>query len=185
MPTSCGSTSNAPASEASHSPALNPAKMPMPPSIGVGASCQRSRLGRATSRRASGDLRSSQIATAEAGSATIATALLTGSERNGRPLARCEHATPPGRRGDGELPVAPELLNPPAGVRERLRDRCVGARADDDVAQAPAVGAAERVERGQEDDAPRQPRAPEEVCGLVWVEDGADAGVGGDCAVVR
>ena len=59
------------------SPALKPAKMPMPPKLGVGASCQRSAEGTATSRLAAGDRSSAQITAAAAGRATIATVVLT------------------------------------------------------------------------------------------------------------
>src|SRR5436309_11557496 len=157
MPTRLSSTWKAPAAAASQSPALKPAKMPTPPSIGVGASCQRSALGRATSRRASGDPRRSQIATAEAGSATIATALVTGAQRNGRPLARCEDATPLGRRParrERELPVAAERTDLPARPHELLRNGCVDAGADDDVAEIVSSCTTKSVERRQEDDAP-------------------------------
>ena len=76
--------------------------MPIPPRIGVGASCQRSADGHA--RRAAaprGERSSAQITTAAAGRATIATAVLTGAEGNGTPLARCYgryRARPAGRR---------------------------------------------------------------------------------------
>ena len=66
-------------------PTLKPAKMPIPPKVGVGASCHRSAEGSATSRLAAGDRSSAQITTAAAGRATIATAVLTGVEGNGTP----------------------------------------------------------------------------------------------------
>src|SRR3954451_11905142 len=126
MPTRLRSTSKAPAAAASHKPALKPTKMPTPPSIGVASSCQRSALGRATSRRASGDLRRSQIATAVAGSATIATALVTGEQRTGRgkhhvrTLAPVADGRPARSRRDRELPVGAERTDLPTRLLERL-----------------------------------------------------------------
>src|SRR6185437_12924573 len=96
MPTSASSALKAPAATAAQSPALKPTKMPTPPNIGVAVSCQRSAVGTATIRRATGDLSRSQIATAEAGSARVATAVVTDVERNETPLARCEDASPAG-----------------------------------------------------------------------------------------
>src|SRR5581483_8315558 len=77
MPAIAPSTRNAPAAAASQKPALNPAKMPMPPSSGVGVSCQRSAEGTATRRRASGVRRRSQIAPPDAARATTARDVLT------------------------------------------------------------------------------------------------------------
>ena len=64
-------------------PAVSPAKMPIPPSSGVGFSCQRSAEGTATSRRASGVRSSAQIAAAHAGRAAMA-ASVTGGEGSER-----------------------------------------------------------------------------------------------------
>jgi hypothetical protein len=68
---------NAPTAAAAQSPALNPAKIPIPPRLGVGASCQRSVDGSATSRRAATDRRSAQMTADAAGRAMTATAVLT------------------------------------------------------------------------------------------------------------
>src|SRR5439155_20848281 len=87
-------------------------------------------------------------------------------------------------RCDRELPVAAERTDLPAHPRELLRNGCVDAGADDDVAEAVARRAAESIERRQEDDAPTEARAPEQVRRLVRVEDGADARRPGNRAIV-
>src|SRR4051794_33115611 len=94
MPTSDWSGVNAPAHAAAHRPALKPAKIPTPPKLGVGASCQRSDEGTATNRPRTGDRRSAQITAAATGRASIATVVLTEAEGSRMPLAPCEDATP-------------------------------------------------------------------------------------------
>jgi hypothetical protein len=56
--------------------------MPIPPSIGVALSCQRSARGAAARREASGVRSSIQIAAAAAGNAAIAASALTDPKRN-------------------------------------------------------------------------------------------------------
>ena len=67
--------------------------MPIPPKVGVGASCQRSAVGTATSRRPTVVRSSAQITPAATGKATIATVVLTGAERSRLRLAPCEDGT--------------------------------------------------------------------------------------------
>ena len=56
--------------------------MPIPPSIGVVRSCQRSARGAVARRAASGLRSSSQMAAAAAGNAAIAASTFTESKRN-------------------------------------------------------------------------------------------------------
>src|SRR5579871_4410201 len=130
--------------------------MPTPPKLGVGWACQRSSEGWATTRPAAGDRRSVQITAAVTGAATIATAVLTRSQGNRMPLARCEDATAaPGRTlqgsgGRGPAPRGPGAARPgrpytgpdgrlrrprplPGAVREPLPARLPG--------QVPRLGA--------------------------------------------
>src|SRR3954454_18870052 len=93
MPTKAVSAVNAPTHAAPHSPALKPAKIPIPPKLGVGASCHRSDEGTATRRLRAGDRRSAQIRAAATGAATIATVVLTATEGSRTPLAPCLDAT--------------------------------------------------------------------------------------------
>jgi hypothetical protein len=67
----------APKPIAAPSPATIPAKTPIPPSNGVSRRCQRSRVGLATSTRASGERSAAQIAVAAAGRATAETSEIT------------------------------------------------------------------------------------------------------------
>src|SRR3954468_22593805 len=77
MPTSSDVSGTVPTATASHSPTLIPKKIAMPPTSGVGCSCQRSALGVATRRVASGDRSNTQTASRTAGKAAIAAAALT------------------------------------------------------------------------------------------------------------
>src|ERR1700686_4233138 len=93
MPTKAVLGSYAPTAAAAQSPALKPTKIPIPPKLGVCVSCQRSADGTAINRLVAGERSSAQMTADAAGRATIATAVLTVSEGNGTPLARCEDAT--------------------------------------------------------------------------------------------
>ena len=65
--------STAPIASAKRIPPMKPAKMPTPPNVGVGCSCQRSSDGTATRRPPSGERRSIQRTANVTGSAAIAT----------------------------------------------------------------------------------------------------------------
>ena len=67
---------------ASQKPVRMPAKIPIPPSMGVVRSCQRSDLGAAASRAARGLRSSIQMAAAAAGKAAIAASAFTDPKRN-------------------------------------------------------------------------------------------------------
>ena len=67
---------NAPTATAAQSPIVKPAKMPIPPRLGVGAADQRSPVGTFTIRPARGERSRAQITAEAAGSAMIATAVL-------------------------------------------------------------------------------------------------------------
>jgi hypothetical protein len=84
MPKSSFVGSRASRASAAPTPATRPAKSPIPPRSGVCRSCQRSPRGSATTRRPSGERISAQVASAEAGSAKVASAaVIRGSK--GRP----------------------------------------------------------------------------------------------------
>src|SRR4051794_10189702 len=76
MPTSPVVSGTAPTATASQSPTLMPMKIAIPPTSGVGRSCQRSALGAATSRVARGDRRSTHAAIRTAGNAAAAASVV-------------------------------------------------------------------------------------------------------------
>ena len=66
-----------PAASATATPATKPAKIPTPPNVGVGCSCQRSSDGTATNRAPIGERRRSQRTATESENAAIATIAFT------------------------------------------------------------------------------------------------------------
>ena len=77
IPPSSPDHSTAPLASASAIPATNPAKMPTPPKVGVGCSCQRSSDGTATRRAPRGERRRSQRTAAATENAAIETIAIT------------------------------------------------------------------------------------------------------------
>src|SRR5271154_6001763 len=94
--------------------------MPMPPTLGGGALLQRSPVGTVFSRLAAGEWSRSQITAEAAGSAMIATAVLTDTQGSRTPLAPCEDATAQGGRNRASWPPLrrrpPPARVPPAGA---------------------------------------------------------------------
>src|SRR3954447_190537 len=122
MPTSSDVSGTVPTATASHSPTLIPKKIAMPPTSGVGCSCQRSALGVATRRVASGDRNNTQTASRTAGKAAIAAAALTCGEGRGAVLGLClpARAVPRLVRGNDGLRRSVAL---PRALREPLLAR--------------------------------------------------------------
>src|SRR3954449_1358828 len=145
MPTSSDVSGIVPTATASHSPTLIPKKIAMPPTSGVGCSCQRSALGVATRRVASGDRNNTQTASRTAGKAAIAAAVLTCGEGRGAVLGLClpARAVPRLVRRDDDLrrPAAlPRAVREPFPARLPGEVQGVGAR-DRLVAPEPARAA--------------------------------------------
>src|SRR5256885_12600924 len=89
MPAISWVSGTAPIPIAIQSATVIPKKIAMPPSSGVGRSCQRSLAGAATSRTAREDRRSAQTASAAAGKAARAARVLTCGEGSGAVLGLC------------------------------------------------------------------------------------------------
>src|SRR3954452_20079174 len=117
MPTSSEVSGIAPTATVSQSPTLMPMKIAMPPTSGVGRSCQRSALGAATSRVASGERRSAQTASRTAGKAASAAAVLTCGEGRGAVLGLCLPA-----RAVPRLVLRDDDLRRPAALPRAVRE---------------------------------------------------------------
>src|SRR6266536_234813 len=170
MPLSSLVSGTAPTATASQRPAVSPAKIPIPPTSGVGRSCQRSTDGAASTRPATGVRSSSQTVRRAAGKAASAAIVLTNGEgrravlgpclptrriprlvraddglRRSGPLPRAvRQPLPPRLPGEVQRLAARHLLVAPEspGPARRLPGRVRGAPADaEDDPALPAVPA--------------------------------------------